>query len=65
VSVDKYPDNDPDPYWMWKAVPFFSKDEDFLASYLLCIRQAILVNEHCFDGTQRFELPVMENGKNG
>lgn len=26
--------------------------------YLLCIKQAMLVSEHFFDGTQRFDEPV-------
>lgn len=43
---------------MANSVPFFSKVEDFLASYLLCIRQAIFVYLHCFDGIHRFDDPV-------
>jgi hypothetical protein len=43
---------------MAKAVPFFSNDELFFESYLLCIKQAMFMSEQDFDGTQRFELPV-------
>lgn len=43
---------------MANAVPFFWKDDDFLASYLLCVRQAMLVYLHCFDGTHKLEEPV-------
>ena len=60
VSVDKYPDSDPDPYWIWKFVPFFSYVEDFSALYLLCIKQAMFVNEHFLEGTQRLELPAKQ-----
>lgn len=43
---------------MWKAVPFFSYVELFPALYLLCRRHAILVSEHFFEGTHKFEDPV-------
>lgn len=43
---------------MWKAVPFFSKVDDFLASYFECNKQAILVRLHFFDGTHKLDDPV-------
>lgn len=43
---------------MAKAEPFLVYVDDSVLSYLLCRRQAMLSNEHFFDGTQRLDEPV-------